>query len=160
MENINKKELTITRIFKAPCELVWRYWTEPEYFKKWWGPRFFSSPTCRIDFKVGGKYLHCMKDQSGKKFWNTGIYKEIIPFKKIVASDSFSDEKGNIIPASQHGMEGFPLELEIVVMFEKQDEKTKMTLIHSGIEHIDSKSRKNMQQGWRESFDKLAENLK
>jgi len=47
-------ELVITRVFDAPRELVWNAWTEPESVKRWWGPKGFTAPFCRIDLRVGG----------------------------------------------------------------------------------------------------------
>jgi hypothetical protein len=39
-----------------------------------------------------------------KKIWSTGRYKEIIPLRKIVLTDSFADSEGNIVPASFYNM--------------------------------------------------------
>jgi uncharacterized protein YndB with AHSA1/START domain len=157
-------ELVITRIFDAPRERVWKAWTDPEEAKKWWGPKDFTAPHISIDFTVGGTYLFCMHGPAGspfdKDFWSTGVYKEIIPLEKIVTTDSFADEKGNVVPSTYYGMSGFPLEMLVTVMFEDQNGKTKMTLRHSGIESISDTDRKNMEQGWGQSFDKLAESLK
>ncbi len=89
-------------------------------------------------------------------FWSTGTYKKIIPMKKIVATDSFADEHGNIVPSTHYGMEGFPLEMLVTFEFEEQNGKTKMTLTHTGIENIDEKIREGMDQGWNQSFDKIA----
>ena len=36
-------ELSITRVFDAPRELVWRAWTEPEMARQWMGPRGFTA---------------------------------------------------------------------------------------------------------------------
>jgi uncharacterized protein YndB with AHSA1/START domain len=36
-------ELTMTRTFDAPRDLVWRAWTEPEMAKQWMGPRGFRA---------------------------------------------------------------------------------------------------------------------
>lgn len=151
-------EVVITRIFDAPCELVWKAWTEPEHFKKWWGPKGCTSPACKIDLKVGEKYLFCMRMKDGQDYWSTGIYKEIIPNEKLVFSHSFADEKGNVVPASYYGFEGkFELEMEITVTLAEEAGKTKMTLRQVGMpdSHIEP-----MNTGWNESFDKLAESLK
>ena len=156
----DKNKLVITRIFDAPRKLVWKMWTDPEMFKKWWGPKVFTCPVSKIDFKVGGKYLHCMQDAAGNRFWSTGIYKEIVPLRKIVSTDSFADETGNVVPASHYGIEGFPIELEVTIEFEERDGTTKMTLTHAGIGNADEKMRKDMDHGWNESFDKLVERLK
>ena len=33
-----QKTITIKRTFNLPLTTVWKAWTEPESFKKWWGP--------------------------------------------------------------------------------------------------------------------------
>lgn len=161
----DKNVLVIERTFDAPVETVWKYWTDPELLKKWWGPKNFTCPVAEIDFRVGGKYLSCMRGAPAEgapvqDFWSTGIYKEIIPMKKIAVTDSFADEKGNVVPASHYGMGEFPMELQITFEFEEVNGKTKMTLRHEGIKDIDEKMRSGMNQGWNESFDKIVEALK
>jgi uncharacterized protein YndB with AHSA1/START domain len=154
----NKNELTITRVFDASRENVWKAWTAPEDLKKWWGPKYFTSPFSKIDLRVGGKYLSCMRGPDGKDYWSTGVYREIVPLERLVATDSFADEKGNVVPASQYGMTGdFPLELLVTVTFEKLGNKTKMILRHEGIP--EGMMRELTETGWSESFDKLAEHI-
>ena len=153
------KNIIITRIFNAPVTVVWKAWTDPKHIMQWWGPKNFTSPTCKIDFRVGGKYLYCMRSPEGQDFWSTGTYREIIPLKKIVCTDSFSDEKGNIVPASQYGMgDDFPLELQVTLLFEEQDGKTKFTLEHAGMPAGEMSEMTSA--GWNESFDKLDSILK
>ncbi len=155
----NTKGLVITRIFDAPRELVWKAWTEPERMKRWWGPKNFTSPFCKIDFRVGGKYLFCMRSPEGQDFWSTGVYREIVEPERILCTDSFADEKGNVVPATYYGMSAdFPLELQVTLTFEEHDGKTKMTLRHVGIPEGEMSDL--TQQGWNESFDKLAEVLR
>jgi uncharacterized protein YndB with AHSA1/START domain len=148
----------ITRVFNAPRKLVWRAWTDPEHVMRWWGPKHFTSPTCKIDFRVGGKYLYCMRSPEGQDFWSTGTYREIVPLQKIVCTDSFSDEKGNVVPASHYGMADFPLELQVTFLFEEFEGKTKLTSHHVGIPAGEMKEMTSA--GWNESLDKLAEMLK
>ena len=152
------KEIVITRVVDAPREQVWQAWTEPEHFKKWWGPKGFTCPASKIDLREGGKYLHCMRSPDGKDYWSTGTYKEIVPQKKIVCTDSFADENGNIVPASHYGMsDDFPLELIVTITFDEVDGKTQMTLTHIGTPV--GEMSEMTQAGWNESFDKLAESL-
>jgi uncharacterized protein YndB with AHSA1/START domain len=54
----NVEDLVITRVFDAPREAVWKAWTDPKRFMRWWGPKGFTSPACKIDLRVGGKYLY------------------------------------------------------------------------------------------------------
>jgi uncharacterized protein YndB with AHSA1/START domain len=75
-------------------------------------------------------------------------------------TDSFADKEGNTVPASYYGMSGdWPLEMLVTVMFEEQEGRTLLTLKHSGIDGISDTDRDNMEQGWSQSFDKLAEYL-
>ncbi len=159
------KDLTITRVFDAPVEAVWKAWTDPEMFKKWWGPKDFTAKVAKMDFKVGGTYHVAMHGPAGSPFdkdmWSTGVYREIVPMEKIVVTDSFADEKGNVVPASYYGMPGtFPKEATVEISFEEQDGKTKMTLRYPSTEGIEGKMLEDMTQGWNQSFDKLAESLK
>lgn len=153
----NNKELVITRTFNAPRELVWKAWTEPDRMMKWWGPKGFTSPVCKIDLREGGKYLYCMRSPDGKDYWSTGTYREIVPMERIVCTDSFSDPNGNVVSASEYGMEGFPMELQVTITLEEKDGKTRMTVHHEGIP--EGKMKEQTEAGWNESFDKLAASL-
>ena len=156
---VTEPELVITRVFDAPRELVWKTWTDPERVKRWCGPAGFTAPVCEIDLRVGGVNLYCMRSPDGQDYWSTGIYREIVPPERIVATDSFADEKGNVVPASHYGMgPDFPTELLVTVTFEDQDGKTKMTLWHAGMP--EGQMSEMVAAGWNESFDKLAETLK
>jgi uncharacterized protein YndB with AHSA1/START domain len=114
--------LVITRVFNAPRELVWKAWTDPELVKHWWGPRYFTAPVIKIDLRVGGRYLYDMRSPDGQDFWSTGTYSEIVPLERIVATDSFADEEGHIVPASHYGLSGdFPSQMLLTVLFEDYD---------------------------------------
>ena len=154
-----RPDLVITRMFSAPREQVWKAWTEPARLRKWWGPKVFTSPVSMIDLRVGGAYLHCMRSPEGKDYWSTGVYREIVPNHRIVATDSFADEKGNVVRASYYGMPGkWPLELIVTVTFGIHAKGTRMILRHTGFPS--TKLRDLAGTGWSESFDKLAEALR
>lgn len=152
-----QNDIVINRVFNLPISVVWLAWTDAEYFKKWWGPRGFTCPSSKMEAKIGGKYLNCMRAPDGKEYWSTGEVKELIPERKLVITDSFSDEKGNIKSASDYGMSGnWPKELLITVYLEEADGATKMKLKHQG---IPDEMREDCIKGWNESFEKLEENI-
>lgn len=152
---VKTQELVIERIFNVPRELIWKAWTDPEMLVRWWGPKDFTAPVCRLDFRVGGKYLYCMRSPDGKDYWSTGTFTEIVPLERIVQTDSFADEKGNVVPASHYGMNAdFPLELVITLTFEDLGGRTKLTLRHAGMPT--GKDAEGADAGWNESLDKLA----
>jgi len=100
-----------------------------------------------------------MRSPDGKDYWSTGVYREIAELERTVCTDSFADEKGKVASATYYGMSSeFPLEMLVTVTFEEHEDKTKLTLHHVGIPS--GADRDGAQQGWNESFDKLADVLK
>jgi len=153
-----KNELVITRIFNAPPERVWKALTDPREMRQWWGPKGFTAPSLSVDLRVGGVFRYCMRSPEGKDYWGTGVYREIVPGKRIVYTDSFADEKGNVVPATYYGMGAdIPLEMLVTLTFEKEKNHTKVTLHHAGMPvgpDFDGAT-----QGWNEMFDKLVKHL-
>jgi uncharacterized protein YndB with AHSA1/START domain len=156
---VEGNSLTMTRIFDAPKELVWKAWTDPDMVKHWWGPQGFTAPNIKIDLQVGGKYFFSMHgslaDGTDMIHYHVGVFKEIVPSEKIVFTQCFSDKDGNMMSSSEMGMPEMPAETLITVMFEDtSDGKTKMTLRHDGMpaEFGDMAS-----GGWGQSFDKMAQ---
>ena len=153
-----QNELVIYRVFDIPINKVWKALTEPEEFKKWWGPKGFTCPSSKMEARVGAKYLNCMKGPDGKEYWSTGTVKELIPGKKLMVTDSFSDSQGNIKTAAEHGLKGdWPKELLINFELEEADGSTKLRLQHEG---VPDEMHDECKQGWNESFDKMEENIK
>ena len=157
--NQSTREINITRIFDAPREKVWRAWTNPEDLKMWWGPETYTTPYFTVDLRVGGKYLYCMRSSSGEETWGTGTYLEVVDQKRLVSTDSFADKDGNIVPASTYGMDvEWPADSKIALTFEDMDGKTRFTLKHTSIPA--GSDGDLSEQGWNDSFDRLANYLK
>jgi uncharacterized protein YndB with AHSA1/START domain len=153
-------QILITRSFAAPIEKVWDAWTNPETAVKWWGPKDWTSPEIKIDLHEGGTYLFCMRSPEGKDFWSTGTYEEIIPMIKLVFTDSFSDEKGNIMDPVKFGMDlDFPRESKVEVTFDEQDDnvtKLEIKYLPESEKVLKAMVKSQMKEGWNESLDKLA----
>ncbi|MDD5144486.1 SRPBCC domain-containing protein [Methanoregula sp.] len=148
-------EILITRFFDAPREFVWRAWTEPELVRMWWGPKDYTCPSCTIDLRIGGSYLYCMRSPEGRDIWSTGVFREIVLSERLVCTDNFADEKGNVVPATSNGMSpDIPLEMIVTVTFEDQSGRTRLTLRHAGLPAGEMNDL--TRAGWNESLDKLA----
>jgi uncharacterized protein YndB with AHSA1/START domain len=161
-----KQDLVVTRIVDAPVELVWKAWTEPKRVMRWWGPKDYTSPSCKIDLREGGKYIFCMrapKDQGGQDMYTAGVYKKIVPMERLEFTQGMADKDGNSIDPAQLGMQpDFPKEMRMEVVFKtKKCDMTELT-----IKHYDWPVSDGGQMyvyalaGWHQSVDKLAESLK
>ncbi len=165
----DEKGIVIERVFDAPRELVWKAWTDEEMAKKWWGPKDFTAPSIKIDLRVGGKYIFCMHGPKGSEYdkdlFSAGVYKEIVPNEKLVVTDYFSDENGNMVDPAVYGMKSdMPREMIVTVRFEDMgDNKTKLVIEYPKPEseaQFEAMKKSGMEVGWNQSLDKLAGALK
>ena len=147
--------VVIERVFDAPRELVWRAWTDPEQFVQWFGPNDFETFNCTLDVRVGGRLHFCMRSDQFGAIWSGGVFQEVEPPARLAWTDFFADEQGYQVSPEHYGMEGHPWEALVTVTFDDLGEdKTRLTLRHGpipGAEH-----RGGADEGWSQSFDKLA----
>lgn len=150
------ERMVVTRVFNAPRELVWKAWTDPRYVMQWWGPKGFTAPVCNIDFRVGGKFLYCMRSPDGQDFWNAGEFHQIVPEQKIVLSMYFADAEGNRVEPEHYGMQHTAIEdAHDTVLFEDLGSgQTKVTFI--GNEPMEDATESGQVEGWNQIFDKVA----
>ena len=154
MKKQDQECITITRTINAPREEVWKLWTDPKQYMCWWGPKDFTSPYAKFDLRQGGKYLSCMRGPDGKEYWDTGTYEEISAPKKLVYTDSFADEKGNIVPPSYYGMgSDEPVEMSVQLTLDDIGGKTMLILEHCGMG--DGEMLDQAKEGWNQSLDKM-----
>lgn len=156
---VEKRDLVITRIFDAPVEEVWKAWTDPEYVVRWWGPTGFTSPSCKIDFREGGKFVFHMRApkefQGGQDFYTSGVYKKIVPLKLIEFSQGLSDKDGNRVDPTSMGMPAdFPKEIPSALAFKRVGEKTELTATEYG--WAVGQMREMSEAGLSQCLDKLA----
>lgn len=152
----NIERMVVTRVIDAPREIVWKAYTQPEYVQQWWGPKGFTSPSCRSDFRVGGMFLYCMRSPDGQEGWTGGQFHEIIPHEKILYSLYFADSDGNRVEPEEIGVEHEAVDgVYDEVRFEDLgDGRTKITLI--GNESMESARASGQLEGNQEHLDKLA----
>jgi len=152
----NIERMVVTRVIDAPREIVWKAYTQPEYVQQWWGPKGFTSPSCRSDFRVGGMFLYCMRSPDGQEGWTGGQFHEIIPHEKIVYSLYFADSDGNRMEPEEIGVEHEAIDgVYDEVRFEDLgDGRTKITLI--GNESMESARASGQFEGNQQILDKLA----
>ena len=134
---VSQDAVVIERSFDAPPDLIWRMWTESEHFKAWYGPDGAAVPVAKMDVRVGGSRLVCLEmDTPGgpAQMWFTGEYREVVKNRRLVYTESMSDENGNVISPPDMGMPGgHPATTEVRVELEDLGGRTKMVLTHTGV---------------------------
>jgi uncharacterized protein YndB with AHSA1/START domain len=141
------------RTFNAPADKLWQVWNDPAFIQKWWGPKDFTAPTIRNDPRVGGTFLWSMKSPKGEMFWNTGVYKEVVPGRRIVSTLSFADADGKVIPGSRAPVPGhWPNENIVITEFTELEGRTKVRVTEVGLPLIVKVLSKI---AWQQQFDKI-----
>src|SRR5712691_5788344 len=90
-----ERELTITRVFDAPRDLVFAAWTQPERAARWWGPQGFTTISCDMDVRPGGVWRRCMRSPDGTEHRKCGVYREIVEPERLVFTYADEDSEGN-----------------------------------------------------------------
>jgi uncharacterized protein YndB with AHSA1/START domain len=85
-------ELLIVPTFNAPASVVFALWSRPEHLKRWMGPKDFTCPEASIDFRVGGSYRAMLKSDMQGENWFSGVYREIVPDKRLVFTFTWENE--------------------------------------------------------------------
>jgi uncharacterized protein YndB with AHSA1/START domain len=78
-----ERAIVATRLFKAPRELVWRMWTEPEHIARWWGPRGFTCTVREMDVRPGGVWRFVMQGPDGTDYTSEIIYGEVVKPERL-----------------------------------------------------------------------------
>ncbi len=141
------RELVMTRIFKAPRELVFKAWTDPHHVAEWWGPKGFTNPQCKWEARIGGNIWVEMRPPNGDAHPMGGRFREIVPPERLVfTTNAFFDNEGNP-----------KLENLNTVTFEEDAGKTKVT-IHVVVLRATPEVAgplAGMKEGWSQSLEKL-----
>jgi uncharacterized protein YndB with AHSA1/START domain len=142
----DERELVITRVFDAPPRLVFKAWTEPEHLVRWWGPRGFTTPSCKMDVRPGGAFRFCMRSPEGVDHWLQGTYREIVDPERLVCTWAWEDADGKLGP-----------ETLLTVTLAEHRGKTKLTLHQAVFESV--AARASHEGGWTEALERLAQAL-
>jgi uncharacterized protein YndB with AHSA1/START domain len=145
-----ERAVTLTRLYDAPRELVWRAWTDPQHLAQWFGPRSFTASVPELDVRVGGALRIVMHGPDGNDYPMKGVFRAFEPPERLVFSNIAIDNDGN------HLLEG-----ETTVILQDEGGKTRLTLhtYAKGLVPLAPQMLAGMAAGWSQSFDKLEEQM-
>ncbi len=69
--------IIMSRVYDAPCELIWEAITEAEHVRQWWGGPGFANPVCEMDVRPGGLWNHVMRFPDGRELHMKFVFTEV-----------------------------------------------------------------------------------
>jgi uncharacterized protein YndB with AHSA1/START domain len=143
----------VSRVFAATPERVWALWADESTVAKWWGPKGYTSPAVRHDFRAGGAFALAMRSPAGKVFWNAGSYVELLPQQRIVQTMAFADDQGRPMPGADAPVPGrWPDYVTITTEFHAAAGGTEVRILESGVPLL---MKLFAGMGWQQQFDKM-----
>jgi uncharacterized protein YndB with AHSA1/START domain len=143
------RDIAMSRVFDAPCSLVFQALTRPEYLRQWLlGPQGWTMTVCEVDLKVGGRYRYEWRHEDGREMAMGGSFREIVPDERIVYTERFDEAwyAGEAVTTS--------------ILSERNGMTTLiMTSLYESREVRDGVLKSGMTRGVDVSFDRLADVL-
>ena len=112
---ITDREVIVTRVLKAPREMVFDAWTDPKQVIQWFGPNGFTTTTKNMDARTGGEWRFIMHGPDGTDFPNYIKFIEVVRPSKLVYKHAAEKEDE-------------PGQFMVSVTFEAQGKNTLMTM--------------------------------
>lgn len=141
------REISATRVFDAPRELVWRAWTDPKHVAQWWGPNGFRNTIKQMEVKPGGTWLFTMHGPDGRDWPNKIVYIEVVEPERLVYVHGDPDDVDRF---------------HVTVTFEDENGKTRLSM-RSLFETKEKRDRVVREvgaiEGMNQTLGRLAEHL-
>ena len=76
----------LTRMLDAPPDVVWQAWTDPRHLDWFFNPETTPGHPTSVDLRVGGAWRQHMVENAERQYMTGGIYREIVPNRRLVFS--------------------------------------------------------------------------
>ena len=143
-----KKAFSMSRVFDAPRELVWKVYTDPAFVPRWWGPRDVTTVVDKMDVSVGGVWRYIQRDAQGDEYGFNGVFKEVEAPERLTYTFEFEPMAGHIVT-------------DTITFEELPDGKTRVTARSKfdTLEDLEGMLQSGMESGANESWDRMEELL-
>ena len=148
VERTSDRELVVRRTFKAPAHVVFKAWTTPELFKRWWVPKSagMTMQSCELDVRTGGTYRLVFQHPAfPEPMAFFGKYIDVVPNARMVWTNDEAGEGGAVT----------------TLTFEEKDGKTLLVKhdLFPSKEALDAEIASGATSGFDEQFAQLDEVL-
>jgi uncharacterized protein YndB with AHSA1/START domain len=132
----------LRRRIEAPRDAVYRAWTDPSWFRRWFGPRDVSIPHLDLDVRVGGKYRVELESAQGTAYL-FGTYLEVQRPARLAYTFCWGGAAREIA------------ETRVTVEFHERGAETEVVITHE--RQPSPAVREFHESGWTVSLGRLAE---
>jgi uncharacterized protein YndB with AHSA1/START domain len=141
------QQMTMTRVFDAPRQLVFNAMTDPNLIPKWWGPRDHWTKVDKMDVRPGGTWCFINGDPSGNEYGFHSVYHLVDGPERVVQTFEFEGAAGHVA-------------LETMTL-EDLGGKTRLvqSSVFQSVEDRDAMVQSGMETGATDTNDRLAELL-
>ncbi len=140
-----RQDIIVTRVFDAPREVVFKAFSDPDLIPNWWGPRRYTTEIDRMEVKPGGLWRFINRDPDGNVYAFKGVYHDVVAPERVILTFEF---------------EGMPGQVSLeTATFEEVEGKTRFVgvSVFQSVEDRDAMVQSGMEEGARETYDRLAE---
>ena len=149
---------SLKRTFDAPPDMVFQAWTDPDYLGWFFNPGMPHDEPVSVDLRVGGQWRQQMVESADKQYFTGGVYREIVPAKKLVFSFG---AVGGWPAIDLDRLDDGPL---VTILLNPAGQGTEMELKVQFADHLTEEAVRRwmtsgMQQGWPMTVDRLVDQL-
>lgn len=140
-------DLSLTREIALPPAVLFACWTQSQHIPQFFVPKPHRVLACHIDLRVGGAF-NTTFDVDGAVMQNNGVWLEIVPDKKLVFTDAYTE---GWKPAPE------PFMTAIITLDDLGDNRSRYTAIarHRSAEAAETHRQMGFYQGWGTVVDQL-----
>lgn len=141
--------IDIERDFDASPAEVYRASTDPELVVQWLGPYGLDMEVDVYDVRAGGRYRYVHRDADGGEFWFNGVFHSVTPDRGVIQTFEFEGAPGQV-------------SLETMTLEAVDGDRTRLRThsVFPSVETRDAMIASGMEQGVRDSMDRLANLLR
>ncbi|MCM0675278.1 SRPBCC family protein [Micromonospora phytophila] len=145
-------DLVLERTVDVTPELVWRAWTTPELLVQWFAPRPWSTTSCEIDLRPGGRFNTTMRSPEGEEYPSTGCILLVEEGSTLVFTSGLGP---GFRPQTSEG--GFPFTAIISIEPDGSGTRYTATALHADASTRKTHEEMGFVEGWGAALKQLVE---
>ena len=142
-------DLTLTRIIRAPRQVVWEAWTDPDKLEQWWIPSPARCQVQELDLRPGGAFV-TLYSEDGEFFGPhvSGCFLDVVEGERLVFTDTLH---GGWRPADAPFMTAV-----ITLRDHPEGTEYRAHVMHKSQDDRDNHEKMGFYDGWGTVADQLA----